>query len=251
VDPSTSFLHEDEVTALHYKLVATSLSPVGDVDVQATVSMEQGTEMGVCARMNSAGDGYCFAISWGGGTYPQIGKFSGGNQNPAGIASARASYPISQNVDYVVKLRVQGNSIFGKIYQAGTSEPAAWTVQTTDGLFASGLVGFYAYGSQPLIKSVTVTPLASTVSVQSTVVATSPATVATSTTATSTTVQSTQQTTIVSQPVATTTSVSGVSTTTPASGSATTTSLLSNSLSETADMLNALGSVLNALRLNL
>ena len=165
IEPSTGYLHQDESTALHYKIVAASLPPVADVDVKATVSLPQGTEMGVCARMNTAGDGYCFATSWGGGTYPQIAKFSGGDQNPAGIASAQASYPVAQNTDYVVELQVQGSSISGRIYPAGATAPTAWTVQTTDSSFTSGLVGFYAYGSRPYIESVTVTPLSNTTSV--------------------------------------------------------------------------------------
>jgi hypothetical protein len=161
VDPSTNFLHEDAISPLHYKVVA-SMLPASDVDVQATVSMEQGTEMGVCARMDAAGNGYCFATSWGGGTYPQIGKFSNGDQNPMGIASAQTPSPIAPNTNYIVELRVQGSSISGRIYQAGTTAPTAWTAQTTDNSFTSGAVGFYSYGSQPVIKSVTVTQLMNT-----------------------------------------------------------------------------------------
>ena len=111
------------------------MAPIADVDVQATVSMQQGTEMGVCARLDTAGNGYCFATSWGGGAYPQIAKFSADEQNPTGIASSPSAYPIAQNTDYVVELKAQGNSISGRIYPVGTSAPVVgphkqWTVRS-------------------------------------------------------------------------------------------------------------------------
>ncbi len=265
VDPSTKLLHESEVTSLHYKLITTSLPPSADVEVQAIVAMDQGTEMGVCARMSSIGNGYCFATSWGGGNYPQIAKFSNGEQNPAGIASAHEPYPIAHNVDYIVKLRVQGSLISGKIYQAGTPEPTMWMAQANDNSFTNGTIGFYAYGSRPLIKSVMVmtpaniAPTATTT--PATGVMTTSTTITTPTTGVTTTSVSTTNfatstypatyMTTTTQSSVTTTPSSGTTTITPSSGTTTTVPSTNSSTSQAAYILGIVKSLLNSLQLGL
>ena len=153
-------MRQDQVSALHYKIVATSMTPQNDYDVIATVSLRSGSEIGVCGRMDNNGNGYCFATNWGGGGGTQIASLTNNNQNPNGMSAGNGT-SIQPSADYIFKVRFQGNSIYGKVYPANSAEPSGWNAQATDysNIFSNGKIGFYTYGSQPTIKSVSVSSI--------------------------------------------------------------------------------------------
>ncbi len=155
---SNSILSQDQLGALHYKIENSGFGNLGsDYAVTARVQFLAGqNEAGICARMDSQGNGYCFSTSWGGTSGTMISKFHGGDQNPQNLNGGN-SVNLQDNVWYDLKLQVSGNTISGKIWQDGTNEPFVWTAQASDNDFMSaGNIGFYSYNSSVKISSVNV-----------------------------------------------------------------------------------------------
>ncbi|OGY43974.1 MAG: hypothetical protein A2731_02495 [Candidatus Buchananbacteria bacterium RIFCSPHIGHO2_01_FULL_39_8] len=155
VDVSSGNLFQDQVSALHYKVVATSMEVDSNYEVKAIFNLRQGKEFALCGRMDNNGNGYCYTTNWGGGDGTMISHLSNNNQNPGHITPGQ-TFPMSAGVDYVMKLRFEGNAIKAKIYPLASNEPNDWMAETTDSRYSSGKIGFYSYGSKPMIKSVSV-----------------------------------------------------------------------------------------------
>src|SRR3989338_2759367 len=151
VDGST--LKQDQVSALHYKIIATSMTPGSDYEVTANVALRSGNQFGVCARLDTAGNGYCFALGDNSDVF--FAHFRNGDQNPT-VGKVASTSGRSLNTVYTLKFRVLGNRLYGKYYPAGSPEPSSWMIDTIDTEFTSGQVGFFTYGSQPTIESVSV-----------------------------------------------------------------------------------------------
>src|SRR3989344_5884277 len=146
-------LAQDQVNSLHPRIV--SDDSYSNYEVTATLRFTKGTEAGVCTRMDQNGNGYCFSTGWGGSDSTMISKFNNNDQNPAHISSGNY-FPISIGTDYNYKIRVEGNTIKGKIWQSDDLEPKKWTVEATDNKFKNGRIGFYTYSSQVQFKDVQV-----------------------------------------------------------------------------------------------
>jgi hypothetical protein len=80
------------------------------------------------------------AITWGLQRY-----VNAGGTNTLGLGSGTLLSSGGANTSWWIRLRVQGTTISAKFWQNGTSEPASWTVTTTDSFYASGVpaVGVY------------------------------------------------------------------------------------------------------------
>jgi hypothetical protein len=154
------FLNQDRQTGLHYRILASSMTPQSDYEVKAIVNFQSGNEVGVCGRMDDNGNGYCLTTSWGGGDVYTLSIFGNNDQNPGYLpANAQPRLSIQPGIDYVFKIRFQGNQIFGKVYPVNSPEPG-WMVQSTDSRYTRGKVGLYSYGSYPIFKSLSVDILA-------------------------------------------------------------------------------------------
>ncbi len=147
-------LHNTEASDLHNRVINTTFQKfnLSDYEFTAQVRFKQGIEAGVCARMDSIGNGYCFVSSWGGGSNLMIGKFMVNSQNPKDIQATdnvqAIGGGISQNIWYNMKIQVSGSTIKGKIWKFGNTEPSDWAIVTTDTDFSYGTIGLYTYEAQ-------------------------------------------------------------------------------------------------------
>ncbi len=147
-------LHNTEASDLHNRVINTVFQKLNlsDYEFTAQVRFKQGSEAGVCARMDSIGNGYCFVSSWGGGNNLMIAKFMVNSQNPKDIQATdnvqAINGRISSNVWYNMKIQVVGSTIKGKIWQYGNIEPSDWAIVTTDMDFRAGTIGVYTYEAQ-------------------------------------------------------------------------------------------------------
>jgi hypothetical protein len=149
----------DQATPLHYKVVASSMSDMTNYEAQIVANYRSQKQLGVCARMDANGNGYCFATD---GTVNNtfIAKYKNNDQNPE-VIQVGVPYEVSYGSDYVLKIKVQGNTIYGKVFALGIAEPSDWNVVVNDGQFSSGKAGIYTYGTKVDVKSATVNPLSS------------------------------------------------------------------------------------------
>ena len=160
VDGAT--LKQDTMSALHYKILATSMTPMSDYEVTANVALRSGSQFGVCARLDTAGNGYCFALGDNSDVF--FAHFRNGDQNPT-VGKVVSTSGRSLNTVYTMKFRVLGNRLYGKYYPASSPEPSSWMIDTIDTEFTSGQVGFFTYGSQPTIKYLNINPILSELNV--------------------------------------------------------------------------------------
>lgn len=154
-------LGQDRIGDLHYKIVAGSISPFADGDVYAIVRFSSGKEVGLCGRMDSDGNGYCFSTGWGGFDQVAISMMRNRDQNPVIVVPGMMQH-ISTDTDYVMKLRFEGAKISGKIFPYGEPEPSAWAVTVSNTVYPAGRIGFYTYNSQIKIKALAVGSAATT-----------------------------------------------------------------------------------------
>ena len=139
-------LRQDGVTDRHYKVVANSMTPQTDYEVKTIVRLRDGRQVGLCGRMDDAGNGYCYAIGDYNDTFLAV--FQGNDQNPE-VATVSKNLIFDQNAEYILKLRLTGPRVQGKAYRLGQPEPAEWAIDFEDSRFKSGKVGLYSYGSRP------------------------------------------------------------------------------------------------------
>ena len=149
------YLHQDQVSALHYRIVATSMTSLSNYEVKMVFRLRTGKQIALCGRMDDNGNGYCFVSEWG-NSNTMLAYIGNNEQNPAHIKQG-TTFSVQPNTDYVMKLRFEGSKIMGKIYPFNGAEPEAWAAVIEDGRFTIGKIGFFTYGSQPTIKSVDVT----------------------------------------------------------------------------------------------
>lgn len=155
-------MKQETASSLHYKIVARSMAAMSDYDVQAVVRFRSGSEIGLCGRMDDNGRGYCLTTAWGGSNTATLSIFKNADQDVNYMdVDGWPQVPISPNTDYILKLRFQGNMIYGKAYPAGGTEPD-WQMKVSDTQFSSGKIGFYSYAGRPIIKSVSVVGLSQT-----------------------------------------------------------------------------------------
>ncbi len=146
-------------------VVADTDTSGSDYEASATIELLGGlvgNEAGICARMNSQGFGYCYSLSWGGSTqtnqYTMLGHFwpqkinNVYTYNPADLQPGTGVNALPGNV-YNIKIKTQGNTLYGKAWPQGSSEPSSWNAVHTDtqNRYSSGSLGFYTYYTQAKI----------------------------------------------------------------------------------------------------
>ncbi len=149
-------------------VVVDTESSGSDYEASATIELLGGlvgNEAGICARTNSQGFGYCYSLSWGGSTqtnqYTMLGHFwpqqinGVYTYNPSDLKPGTGVDALPGNV-YNIKIKTQGNTLSGKAWPQGSSEPSSWNAVHTDAQnrYSSGSIGFYTYYTQAKIGNI-------------------------------------------------------------------------------------------------
>jgi hypothetical protein len=154
----------------HMIIVPTTQPSLGTSDYEVTALVyviNPDEEFGVMARVQPDGRGYLFSIHWGGQNSPalnrpMIGVFNNASTwNPKDIQPAPAAisnFNLAGH-EYFLKLRVAGNNLSGRVWDASQPEPTTWIATAVDSTFSSGTgVGFYNYAdfSSSILESLVV-----------------------------------------------------------------------------------------------
>lgn len=150
----TPILDQNTIGDSHFRVVAVSANRYRNYEIETLVSLRSGVSVGLCGRMDDNGNGYCLRVTPDEIPTAVISKFIDRALGPEDLAKG-APVAMEQNRSYVMKLRFNENTIWGKIYPSGTVEPD-WQVTAVDTSFARGKVGLYSHNSQPRFWRITV-----------------------------------------------------------------------------------------------